>query len=96
MLAASMEFSNQQGEDMPIAGLYVAIRANGDMVSKAVNIEPEHVPPLIEELRRMMDEMREFAAKSRLPIKCALIYAATFAAAAYTDSVLFPAIARAL
>lgn len=60
MRAAARDFAAQKGYEMPIAGLYVAVRPNGELVSLAMNIEPEHVQPIIAELRRMMDEMRAF------------------------------------
>lgn len=59
------EFASQQGESAAVAIVGASIKANGEVTTTALNVEAEHVVPLVSALNKLTGELMRFLGKSR-------------------------------
>lgn len=52
-------------QDATVAGIYIGVTGDGRLRSAVLNVEPEHVPHLLTELRKVSGRLRRFAADRR-------------------------------
>jgi len=52
--------ANNQGENAPVALAYIAVLPNGQTETQMVNVEPEHVPILLEAGNVARNKMLDF------------------------------------
>lgn len=58
------EFANQDGDNAAVAIAGVSIKANGEISVTAMNVEPEHVVPMVAALNRLVGELMRFLGRS--------------------------------
>lgn len=54
---------NRKQEDQAVACVLIAITAKGKIRSTAVNVEPEHIDPLLKENQQIAQSLEQFKAK---------------------------------
>ena len=58
-------FANQEGDATAVAIAGVSIRANGEVTTSALNVEPEHVVPMVAALNRLIGDLMKHLARTR-------------------------------